>query len=297
MDRLDAMAAFLAILDAGSLAAAGRRLGRSPVAMTRALALLERRAGTRLLQRSTRAVRPTEAGERYAATCRRVLAELEEAELTAAGERASPRGLLSVTAPLMFGRLHVRPLVDAFLDTWPETRVRLLLLDRVVDLIDEGIDVAVRIGHLPDSEMIAVRVGEMRRVVCASPGYLRHYPPLGHPRELTAHRCIASPSGGSAGTWSFAGDPPLRVRLDPRLTVNSADAVIDSAADGHGVTRVLSYQIERHLADGRLALVLERFEPPPLPIHLVYPEARLAAAKVRAFVDMASGRLRAALGR
>ncbi len=300
MDRLEAMEVFVAAVDEGSLAAAGRRLGRSPAAVTRAVALLERRTGTRLLHRTTRALRLTEAGERYVATCRRLLADLAEAELLAAGERQAPRGLLTVTAPSLFGFLHVRPLVDDFLASYPEVQVRLLLLDRVVNLIDEGLDLAVRIGPLPDSSLIAVAVGSLRRVVCASPDYLARHKAPQTPADLAAHDCIAFTQQSPGETsWSFGGGatPARHVRVRPRLITNSAEAAVASASAGHGITRVLSYQIERELGAGQLKLLLQDFEPPPPQVHLIYPEARLSVAKARAFVDLVVPRLRARLSR
>lgn len=295
------MTAFVAAVDEGSLAGAARRLGRSPAAVTRAVAQLERRTGTRLLHRTTRVVRLTEAGERYAATCRRVLTELEEAELLAAGERSAPRGVLAVTAPAFFGRLYVRPLVDAFLHTYPAVQVRLLLLDRIVNLVDEGVDVAVRIGHLPDSSLIAARIGEMRRVTCASPAYLARHKPIREPADLAAHNCIAVGQITGSEAWSFASDGKggaLRpTRVHSRLAVNSAEAAVASAIEGGGVICGFLYQVERELCQGSLALVLERFEPSPSPVHIVYPEARLSAAKARAFVGFAVPKLKSELTR
>lgn len=295
------MTAFVSAVDEGSLAGASRRLGRSPAAVTRAIASLERLVGTRLLYRTTRVIRLTEAGERYIASCRRILADLQEAELLAAGERTAPRGVLSVTAPMLFGRLYVRPLVDAYLDAYPSVQARLMLLDRMVNLIDEGMDAAIRIGHLPDSALIAVKTGEVRRVTCASPGYLRRRRAPREPAELAAHDCISFSGMTATDAWNFASSPrsdSLRsVRVRPRLTVTGAEAAISSAVDGHGVTCVLSYQIERELKRGRLKLVLERFEPRPLPVHVIYPEARLSAAKTRAFVDFVVPRLRKELAR
>ncbi len=198
------MSAFVAAAEEGRLAGAARRLGRSPATITRLVAGLEKRVGTPLLHRTTRVVRLTEAGERYLATCRRVLAELQAADLAAAGERSAPRGLLTVTAPALFGRLYVRPLVDAFLDAHPAVQVHLLLLDRVVDLIEEGVDVAVRIGHLPDSSLMATRVGQLRRVVCAAPAYLRQHPQPRTPADLKQHQVIGFSSAREAVTWTFA---------------------------------------------------------------------------------------------
>jgi len=301
MDRIEAMHAFVSAVDEGSLAGASRRLGRSPAAVTRAVAALERLVGTRLLYRTTRVVRLTEAGERYIASCRRILADLREAELMAAGERSAPRGVLTVTAPLLFGRLHVRPLVDAYLGAYPEVQARLLLLDRTVNLIDEGVDAAVRIGHLPDSGLIAIKTGEVRRVVCASPEYLRRHKFPRQPLDLASHDCIIFSAMTPTDTWTFAArrgsDSVRTVRVRHRLTVTEAEAAIGSAVEGRGVTCVLSYQIERELKRGRLRLILEDFEPAPLPVHVVYPEARLSAAKTRAFVDFVTPRLKKELSR
>ena len=295
------MTAFVGAVDEGSLAGASRRLGCSPAAVTRAINGLERLFGTRLLHRTTRAIKLTEAGERYAASCRRILADLQEAELLAAGERTAPRGVLTVTAPLFFGRLYVRPLVDAYLDAYRSVQARLMLVDRVVSLIDEGIDAAIRIGHLPESGLIAVKTGEVRRVACASPAYLRRCKQPREPADLVAHECIVFTGTTPTNTWSFASSPgsdslkPVRVRS--RFTVTEAEAAIGSAVAGHGVACVLSYQIERELKRGRLKLLLEQYEPRPVPVHIVYPEARLSAAKTRAFVDFATPRLKKELAR
>ena len=301
MDRIEAMDAFVSAVDEGSLAGASRRLGRSPAAVTRAVAALERLVGTRLLYRTTRVVRLTEAGERYIASCRRILVDLQEAELMAAGERTAPRGVLTVTAPLFFGRLYVRRLVDDYLGAYPEVQARLLLLDRTVNLLDEGIDAAVRIGHLPDSSLIAVKTGEVRRVVCASPEYLRRHKLPRQPPDLASHDCIIFSAMTPTDTWTFAAsrgsDSVRTVRVRHRLTVTEAEAAIASAVEGRGVTCVLSYQIERELKRGRLRLILEDFEPEPLPVHVVYPEARLSAAKTRAFVDFVTPRLKKELTR
>jgi DNA-binding transcriptional LysR family regulator len=301
MDRIDALTAFIAAAEESSLVGASRRLGRSPAAVTRAIASLERRIGTRLLHRTTRVVRLTEAGERYLAACRHIVTDLEEADRAAAGEHTAPRGVLTVAAPLFFGRLHVRPLIDVFLDRYPSVQVRLLLLDRVVNMIDEGMDIAVRIGHLPDSGLIAIKVGEVRRLLCASPDYLvrRKVPRV--PADLKSHDCISFNAMTPSDVWTFApGAKEIaskQVRVFPRLTVNEAEAAIGAAVNGHGVTRVLSYQVEPELKAGRLRVILEDFEPTPWPVNVVYPEARLSAAKVRAFVDLLTPGLRKELMR
>lgn len=298
MDRLDAMKVFVTALDEGSLAAAGRRLRHSPAAVTRAIAALEAHVGTRLLHRTTRAIKLTEAGERYAETCRRVLAELDAATAQAAGERSAPRGVLTLTAPLAAGARLFRPVVDDFLQTQPAVQARLLLLDRTVNLIDEGIDVALRIAHLPDSSLIAVRVGEVRRVVCASPAYLKSRSKISSPADLAQHDIIALGDTAQNSTWSFPAGPGSKrlrkVKLNPRLFINTVEGAIGSAIDGHGVTRALSYQVQHEVRTGRLILLLQEFEPPPLPVHLIVPSGRTAVAKVRTFVDFAVPRLKAA---
>lgn len=296
MDRLDAMRIFVAALDEGSLAAAGRRLRRSPAAVTRALAALEAHVGVRLLHRTTRSIKLTEAGERYLETCRRVLAELDTADREAAGERSAPRGLLTLTAPLAAGARILRPILDDFLAREAEVQARLVLLDRPVNLVDEGIDVALRIAHLPDSSLVAMRVGAVRRVVCASPRYLKGKGPIMAPADLARLNAIILSDITQGQSWSFPVAPGSRrsrgVRLRSRLAVNTIEAAIGSAVDGFGVARVFSYQVQREASDGRLVLLLEDFEPPPLPVHLVLPAGRLALARVRAFVDFALPRLK-----
>lgn len=298
MDRLDAMKVFVTALDEGSLAAAGRRLRHSPAAVTRAIAALETHIGTRLLHRTTRSIKLTDAGERYAETCRRVLAELDEAGLRAASERSAPRGLLTLTAPLAAGAQILRPVLDDFLEAQPAVHARLLLFDRPVNLIDEGIDLALRIAHLPDSSLIAVRVGEVRRVLCASPQYLKSHGKISVPADLPKQRVIALSDTVQSDTWSFPVSPGAKrshkVKIQPRLIVNTTEGAIGSAIDGYGISRALSYQIHEHVRAGRLELLLEHYEPPPLPVHLIVPEGRLQVAKIRAFVDFALPRLKAA---
>src|SRR5579871_2257548 len=297
MDRLDAMQGFVLAVEEGSLAAAGRRLGRSPAAMTRALESLEQRLGTKLLQRTTRALSLTRAGERYLVTCRRVLAELAAAERASTEAEAEPRGLLTLTSPATFGRLHVRPVVDGFLAANPDLRLRLLLLDRVVNLLEEGIEAAVRIGHLPDSSLTAVKLGDVRRLVVASPAYLARAGRPRRPQELHRHRCIVFSGSAADEVWTFAGarSGRARVRLQPRLNLNDAQSAVASAADGHGITRVLSYQAERELRDGRLLRLLKDYEPPPIPVQIVTLPGRPAPARLLAFTAFAVPALRAVL--
>ena len=301
IDRLEAMRVFVTALDEGSLACAGRRLSRSPAAMTRAIAALERHVGARLLHRTTRVLQLTEAGEQYAAVCRRVLTDLDEADLALAGNRAAPRGVLTVTAPVMFGTRVLRPVVGEFLRAYPAMQVRYLLLNRVTNLVDEGIDVALRIAPLQESSLIAVRIGEVRRVLCASPRYLADRPPISTLADLARHDCIGIEPTSPTDIWSF---PPARgsriartVRVKPRLMVNTDDAAVGAAIDGEGIVRIFSYKIQDEVRDGRLAVLLPADEPPPVPIHLVVSPDRLALAKVRAFMDFAAGRLRTHLDR
>jgi len=291
MDRLESMRVFVAVAEAEGFAPAARRLAMSPAAVTRAVAALEDRIGARLLRRTTRIVRLTEAGGRFLADCKRILGEIEEAESSAAGSHAEPRGQLAVTAPVMFGRMYVAPVAFDFIGRHPRVTARLLFLDRVVDLIDEGLDVAVRIAHLPDSSLRAVQVGSVRRVVCAAPGYLAARSTPRTPADLARHDAIGFSVGALAEPWAFGYGET--VTPPTQLVVNSNDVAIAAALAGRGVARVLSYQIAPELRAGTLEIVLADFEPPPVPISVVYAEARRAAAKVRAFVDFAVERFRA----
>lgn len=295
MDRLDAMKVFVATLDEGSLAGAGRRLGRSPAAVSRAIAFLEEHTGTTLLHRTTRTIKLSEAGERYASACRRILTELEEADLLIANERSAPRGLLTVTAPVAAGEDVLRPILDEFIERYPAVSVRLQLLDRPVSLIDEGIDVALRIAHLPDSTLVAIPVGEVRRVVAASPHYLAKHPPIEQPADLAQHQIISMTHFG-LDSWSFPPSGratiPQVVQFTPRFMVNTIRAAIASTVAGYGVTRMFSYHVAEEVAQGSLTIVLRDSEHAPLPVHLVMPHGRLSVPKVRAFVDFAAPRLR-----
>jgi DNA-binding transcriptional LysR family regulator len=300
MDRIDAMKVFVAALNEGSLAGAGRKLGKSPAAVSRAIAFLEAHVGVDLLHRTTRSIKLSEAGERYAVACRRILIDLEEAHMVAAGERSAPRGTLTLTAPVAAGEDLVRPILDAFMDKYPAVSVRLHLLDRPVNLIDEGIDVALRLAHLADSTLVAIRVGDVRRVVAASPQYLTRHPKIVEPSDLPLHQIIAMTHFG-LDSWTFpplAGTTvPRSVSLTPRLVVNSIRAAVASAVEGRGVTRMFSYHIAREVDSGQLEILLEDYEFPPLPVHLVSPHGRLSVPKVRAFVDFAVARLRPAFAR
>jgi len=262
--------------------------------------MLEERLGTTLLIRTTRTLKLTDAGDRYLAVCRRVLAEIADAEQQASSPLEDPRGVLTVTAPVMFGALHVRPIVDAFLSAYPDVRVRLLLLDRVVNVLDEGIDVAVRIAHLPDSALVATGVGAVRRIVCASPAYLTRHRKPSAPRDLAEHRCISCTAITPSETWSFgpgpAGSRAMHVKVEAVLTVNTAEAAITSAIEGLGITCALSYQVASPLRAGTLTELLTAYQPKALPVHLVSAARAATSAKVRAFVDLAIPALRTALG-
>ncbi|QPC44229.1 LysR family transcriptional regulator [Kaustia mangrovi] len=296
MDRLRSMSILLAVVEAGSLSAAARRLGMPLATVSRNLSDLEAHLGTRLLNRSGRRAVLTDAAQGYAASCRRVLDEVEEAERTVAGEYSAPRGELTVTAPLVFGRLHVLPVVTAFLAGYPEIAVRLVQADRVLDLREEHADVAVRIGALPDSSLVAQRLGEIRQVVCASPGYFARKGTPRTPRDLPAHDIVAFGQIAPAGPWRFGRDRSEHtVPVRPRLAVNTAEAAIDAAIAGAGVTRVLSYQVADAVASGRLVLALEAFEPAPWPVSLVHGAPHPLPQKLRAFLDFAAPRLKAVL--
>ncbi|OWT62274.1 LysR family transcriptional regulator [Achromobacter marplatensis] len=287
------MTVFLAVAEARSFAAAARRLEMSAPTVTRSVAALEHRLGVLLLVRTTRSLRLTEAGERYAADCRRILDDVEQADDAAAGVMGAPRGALSITAPAFFGELHVMPAVLGYLRAHREVSVRTLLVDRVVNLLDEGVDVAVRIGALPDSTLTAVPVGQVRRVVCAAPAFLQKH---GEPKDLDAllRFCTITAAMEGRGTqWRFQQDGQARrLSVDSQLTVTSFQAAVLAACEGWGLTQVVSYQVARHLASGALQVVLRDFELPPMPVHVVYPEGRKSSAKVRSFVDFCVDALR-----
>ena len=294
MDRFHLMNVFVAVAEEQGFAGGARRLGLSPPAVTRAVAALEDRLGVKLLNRTTRYVRATDAGLRYLDSARRILAEADEADEAAAGAHATPRGQLAVTAPVLFGNLFVMPGIVDFLNRHPDVSVSALFLDRVVNLLEEGLDVGVRIGELPDSSMRAIPVGFVRRVVCASPRYVKRHGEPKRPVDLVQHTVIAASPVTPTVEWRFgAGRQGVTTRVRPRLSVTSNDAAVHAALLGFGVTRLLSYQVAAHLAAGRLQRVLARFEPPPLPIHVLHLEGRQASAKVRGFVDLLVDRLRA----
>lgn len=287
------MTVFVAVAEEESFAAGARRLGMSPPAVTRAISALEDRLGVKLLNRTTRYVRVTDAGHRYLDDARRIIGELDEADEAAAGINAEPRGHLAVTAPVLFGKLFVIPGIVDYLQRYPDMEVSAVFLDRVVNLLEEGFDVGVRIGELPDSSMRAIRVGHVRRVLCASPGYLAENGLPNSPSELVNHKIVISSTVSPTVDWKFAQG--IAVRVKPRLTVTSNDAAIEAVLRGMGITRLLSYQIESYRSSGQLKTLLPEFEPPPLPIHVVHREGRYASAKVRTFVDLIVAKIRFSL--
>jgi DNA-binding transcriptional LysR family regulator len=294
MDRFHLMAVFVAVAEEESFAAAARRLRMSPPAVTRAIAFLEQRLGVRLLTRTTRLVRTTDAGARYLEDARRILLEADEADEAAAGINATPRGHLSVTAPVLFGKSYVMPVITAYQTTFQETTVSALFVDRVVNLVEEGIDVGIRIGPLPDSSLRAIRVGQVRRVVCASPAYLNEHGRPKLPVDLARHPIIAATSISASPDWTFVhGKEQTSVRLSPRVLVNTNDGALEAARQGFGLTRLMSYQVAGELAAGTLETLLTEFEEAPLPVHVIHGEGRHGSAKVRSFVDLAVAMLRA----
>jgi DNA-binding transcriptional LysR family regulator len=298
MDRLEAMSVLVASVEAGSFSAASRKLGVPLPTISRKVAELEVHLRTRLLVRSTRKLALTDAGAVYLAACKRILEQVGEAETEASGEYRAPRGELIVTAPIVFGRLHVLPIVNAFLASFPEINVRLMLSDRNLNLVDDHIDMAVRIGALPDSTMIATRVGAVRRVVCGTPSYFASHGTPRTPDDLADLTCVTFSGPPSGSSWSFPSSGRGMVQADPprcRLNVNTAEAAIDAALAGVGITQVLSYQIARTVRDGELVVVLRDFEPDPIPVHLVHAGRGLLPLKMRSFLDFAVPRLRESL--
>lgn len=288
MDRFDAMQAFVTVADLKGFAPAARKLGLSASAVTRLIAALEERVGARLLQRTTRSVMLTDVGARFLERARRILADIEEAEGSAQAERTQPTGRLVVSAPFGFGRLHVSPLMSAYLQRYTDVTGELRLSDRMINLVEEGVDLAVRIGHLADSSLVARLVGDMRRMVVASPDYLARYGEPQRPSDIATHQTVHFGALSAAPDWRFIeAGREVRVTCAPRFLSNSSEAAIWHAEQGGGLTRVLAYQAADAIAAGRLKPVLTAFEPPPLPIHIIYPTSRLLSAKVRTFVDLA----------
>jgi len=294
MDRLESMSMLVVVAEAGSLSAAGRRLGTPLTTVSRKIADLEAYLGSQLIQRSSRRITLTDAGAAYIDACRRILEQIGEAERAASGEYQAPRGELIVTAPIVFGRLHMLPVICDFLRAYPDIDVRLIQSDRNVNLLDEHIDLALRIGVLPDSSMRATRVGSVKRVVCGSPDYLAAHGAPQTPEDLSAHSCITSDVLTAATDWIFMRElAEFTVPVRSRLFVSTSEAAIDAAIAGVGLARVLSYQAANAIADGKLIRTLQPFEPAALPVNLVHAGGRLVPQKLRAFLDFASPRLKA----
>ena len=286
MDQLRAMSVFVTISEQGGFAPAARRLNMSPPSVTRAVTELETRLGARLLHRTTRSLRLTDSGKRYLTDCQRILSEVAEADRHAGGIHAAPRGLVSITASVPFGGTVVAPILFDMLDCYADISVTLLLFDRIVHLIDEGIDVGVRIAHLPDSSLIAIRVGSVRRVLCASPEYLERKGRPRSPSDLSDHELIDFTNMAPTGEWTFLSNGASKsFKPTSRLHVNKASVSLAAVTAGRGITRALSYMVAPYLEDGELEIVLEDFEPPPLPVHIVHSEAGKTSARVRAVVD------------
>jgi DNA-binding transcriptional LysR family regulator len=296
MDRFEAMRTLIAAVDQGSLSAASRALGTPLPTISRRVSDLEAHLGAQLLTRTSRKLILTEAGEAFAAVARRLLDDLGEAERAASGEYRAPRGELLVTAPIMFGKLHVAPIIHTFLAAYPEVTVRLVLSDEVVDLVESQVDVAVRIGRLPDSDLVARPVGHVRWLICASPDYLARRGEPATPEALAEHECIAFEGLQTHRSWPVGSGPTARlIAVHPRFSVNTADAIIEAAAAGLGIARIMSYQAAGAVADGRLTLLVKAFAADPIPVNLVYQPQRIPPLKRRVFLDYVVPRLQLAL--
>lgn len=291
MDRYTELQVFVAVAESEGFAAGARKLGVSPPVATRAVADLETRLGIKLLTRSTRHVRLTDAGKRYLDDAKRILTDITEADEAATGINGEPSGHLAVTAPVLFGKMFVLPGVIDFLNRYPKMEVNALFLDRVVNLLEEGLDVGIRIGELADSNMRAIRVGTVQRVVCAGPDYLTRMGTPKHPDELAQHTIITANGLNASTEWKFSDG--INIRVKPRLSFATNDAAMEAAIAGFGITRLLSYQIAPQLANRRLQILFSEFEQTKIPIHVIHREGRYASAKIRSFVDLMVERLRA----
>ncbi|MFT5757691.1 MAG: DNA-binding transcriptional LysR family regulator [Alteromonadaceae bacterium] len=293
MDQLHLMQVYVAVAEEEGFAAGARKLGLSPPAVTRAIAALEDKLKVKLLNRTTRYVRTTESGERYLIDARRILQEVEMANEAAVGINAKPRGRLAITAPVLFGKMFVMPAIIEYLQHYPDTEVETVFLDRVVNLLEEGLDVGIRIGELPDSSMRALKVGTVRMILCASPEYIKRKGIPQDPNDLINHDSIFSRAVNANSEWFFDYNKQAqKIKLKPRLIVNTNDAAIEAAKSGFGITRLLSYQVAPLLASGELKILLESYEPKPSPIHIVHREGHLTSTKVRSFIDLIAKQLR-----
>lgn len=294
MDRLQTLTVFVAVADEGGFAPAARKLNLSPPAVTRAVAALEARLGCRLLHRTTRNVRLTETGERYVADCRRILGELDEADRLAIGAHTEPRGMITISSSILFGRMIITPIIQDLLDRYPALSVTGLFVDRVTHLLEDGVDIAVRIGPLADSSHSAIRVGELRHVLCASPDYVARHGRPRTPSDLNRHTIVDFVNMTPGGLWSFGpADTPTTFRPAARFRVNNADAAIAAVLSGQGITRVLSYMVAGEIENGTLEPLLRSYEPNPVPVHVLHKEPHFTSARVRATADFLVDRLRA----
>ncbi len=290
MDRFIEMQVFVAVAETEGFAAGARKLGVSPPVATRAIADLEKRLGVKLLTRTTRYVRVTDAGKRYLDDCKRILSEVTEADDAAAGINGEPSGHIAITAPVVFGRLFVQPGVIDYLTRYPKMDLSALYLDRVVNLLEEGLDVGIRIGELADSSMRAARVGTVRRVLCASPDYIARMGMPQKPEDLLEHTIVSASGVNPNIEWKFNQEKTVRIK--PRLNVTTNESAIDTAAAGFGIVRQMSYQVAQQLENGQLKVLLSEYELNPLPIHILHREGRYASEKIRSFVDLMVERLR-----
>jgi len=296
MDKLQAMTVFVKIAEAGSLTAAANELGRSLPAVVRMLAELEKALNVRLLNRTTRKIALTGEGRMYLERCRRILAEIEETELALTNDQVEPSGTITLTAPVRFGEIHVGPLVNAFLKKYPRIQINLLLLDRVVDMLEEGIDLAVRIAHTGDSLAIAKPIGELRRVVCASPEIINAFGWPQRPEDLSELPCVVFSGISNTGVWSFRnGAKRTAVKVNGQFTCNQVQAAVDACAAGLGFGKFLSYQVLPCLRNGALSVVLEEFEEPAIPVNLVFQHTRLMPSRIRILVDYLAAELKHSL--
>ena len=293
MNRLQAMETFVQIVDKGSLTAAADALDTSLPSVVRILASLERHLRVRLLNRTTRRIRLTDEGEQFLERCRAILSQVQEAEAALSSRYAEPQGRLAITAPVVFGRRYIAPIVNKFVRRYPNVNIDLLLLDRLTNLVEEGLDVAVRVGELPDSSLVAIPVGQARRVVCASPDYLRRHGKPRAPQDLAAHRCVRFTGVAPRDEWHFrVGRRDVAIPVTSVISCNQIDGALQACIDGLGLGMFFSYQVVSHIKGGDLRYVLEEFEPPPRPIQVIYPHSKLLSAKVRTFVDECVAQLR-----
>lgn len=296
LDRFEAMMILVAVADGGSLSEASRKLKIPLASVSRKVSELEAHLNVKLLTRTTRALEFTDSGRSYVALCRRILDDVQEAERTVTGEYTSPKGLLTMTAPVVFGRLHIVPIVAQFLKAYPEVDVQLALTDSSLDLLEEKMDLALRIGELPSSSLVASRIGQIRQVTCASPGYLKENGRPKVPSDLKGHDCITIAALGSSTKWEYSGrKDKVAIPIHSRLEVTTSEAGLDAASLGAGITRALSYQVAGFKKKEKLEIILEDFEPEPWPVHLVHPSGRIVPLKLRAFLDFATPRLKSEL--